>query len=385
MAIIESGQTWLVLLAMIMTVAVGVWAEGKYKWASKISALVIILLLSIILSNVGLIPTEAPVYDMVWDYLLPLALPLLLFKSNIKKILRESGQMLIAFLIGAAGTTVGAFVSYGIFKNVINEIKGLAAMMTGTYIGGSVNFAVLGSAFGVSAKSVSAATIADNLNMAIFFLVLLAIPVKENVIRSEGAVADSSEETGKSPEISAKTIAIGLALSALIIVVSKVAADLLSQAIPASNAIGALLASFFGNQYLWITTLSVIVATVFADKVESLYGLQEIGVLFIYCFIFVIGAPASIVEIVKNSPLMLLFALVIVFFNMLFTFGFGALLKLDRKMLIIASNANIGGPTTAASMAMAKGWEELTGPAILVGCFGYVIGNYMGLLVGNML
>ena len=118
---------------------------------------------------------------------------------------------------------------------------------------------------------------------------------------------------------------------------------------------------------------------------KKLSGLQEVGTFFIYCFMFVIGAPASVSEILRNSPLLLVFALVIVAFNMLFTFFFGSLLRMDRKMLIIASNANIGGPTTAASMAIAKGWEELIGPALLSGCLGYVIGNYLGILVGNIL
>ena len=100
---------------------------------------------------------------------------------------------------------------------------------------------------------------------------------------------------------------------------------------------------------------------------------------------FVIGAPASIEEIVKNSPLLFLFALIIVAFNMLFTFGIGSILRIDRKTLIIASNANVGGPTTAASMAITKGWDDLVGLALLVGCLGYVIGNYFGLIIGNML
>lgn len=81
----------------------------------------------------------------------------------------------------------------------------------------------------------------------------------------------------------------------------------------------------------------------------------------------------------------IIFAFVIIVFNMLFTFVCGSALKMDRKTLIIASNANVGGPTTAASMAIAKGWEELVEPALLVGCRGYVIGNYLGLIVGNTL
>ncbi|PNX63896.1 hypothetical protein L195_g053744, partial [Trifolium pratense] len=41
------------------------------------------------------------------------------------------------------------------------------------------------------------------------------------------------------------------------------------------------------------------------------------------------------------------------------------LFKLDLKLLLLASNANIGGPTTACGMAKAKGWESLVVPGIL--------------------
>ena len=177
----------------------------------------------------------------------------------------------------------------------------------------------------------------------------------------------------------------GVAVAIGIIVCSDILSNTLSQMIPTSNPLFMALQSLLGNRYLWITTCSVLCATMFPQRLGKLPGVQEIGTFFIYCFIFVIGAPASISEIVRKSPLLLLFAMLIIAFNMLFTFAGGALLHMDRKMLILASNANIGGPTTAASMAIAKGWHDLVGPVLLIGCFGYVIGNYLGIIVGNAL
>ena len=59
--------------------------------------------------------------------------------------------------------------------------------------------------------------------------------------------------------------------------------------------------------------------------------------------------------------------------------------KASLEDSIIASNANIGGPTTAAGMAISQGWTRLVGPAMLVGVLGYVIGNYAGTIVGIIL
>ena len=98
-------------------------------------------------------------------------------------------------------------------------------------------------------------------------------------------------------------------------------------------------------------------------------------------FLFVIGVPANIYTVITKSPLMLVLTVIMVLMNMLFCFGAAKLLKFNLEDAIIASNANIGGPTTAAGMAIAQGWVDLVGPAMLIGTFGYVIGNYLGTVV----
>ena len=70
---------------------------------------------------------------------------------------------------------------------------------------------------------------------------------------------------------------------------------------------------------------------------------------------------------------------------LLFCFVFGKLLHFDLEDIILASNANIGGPTTAAGMAISQGWTKLVGPVMLIGTFGYVIGTYLGVVVGGLL
>ena len=116
-----------------------------------------------------------------------------------------------------------------------------------------------------------------------------------------------------------------------------------------------------------------------------MHGAQEIGTWLIYLFYFVIGVPASISLIIRNAPLLLVFCLIMVVVNMLFCFIGGKLLNYPLEDIIIASNANIGGPTTAAGMAISQGWYRLVGPAMLIGTFGYVIGTYLGIIVGSLL
>jgi len=102
----------------------------------------------------------------------------------------------------------------------------------------------------------------------------------------------------------------------------------------------------------------MILSTYFEKPLEKLNGAQEIGTYLIYLFFFVIGVPASVMEIVRNAPLVFVLTLIMVTVNMLVVFIFGKLFHFDMEEIIIASNANIGGPTTAAAMAISKGWNQ---------------------------
>lgn len=59
--------------------------------------------------------------------------------------------------------------------------------------------------------------------------------------------------------------------------------------------------------------------------------------------------------------------------------------RLKPRELYLASNANVGGPTTAAAMATAKGWKRLILPALLVGILGYASATPIALLLGQYL
>ena len=270
-------------------------------------------------------------------------------------------------------------------------------MMIGTYTGGSVNLVAMADAYHVGGELVSSSVVADNLLMALYFFALIAAAGSKFFLRKyrhplidEIEAQTKDGELGgaatfwKPKQVSLKDIAFCIALSLVIVAVSVNIADLLGAVIPTSNFVLALINGLLGSKYLIITTLTMLVATLFPGQVGSIGGAQEIGTYLIHIFFAVIGVPASIYMIVTKAPLLLLFCAIIVFVNMLFSFVFGKVLRFSLEEIIISSNANIGGPTTAAAMAIAKGWNALIVPAILVGTLGYVLGNYYGIFAGTI-
>ena len=398
-SLIAADDTWALLTLLVVSVAFAIWLEQRYAWASRVSGAIIALLIALAASNLSIIPTSCVLYDeIIWGYAVPLGIPLLLLQCNMKKIWRETGRMMVIFLIGAAGTVAGAFLAYTLLHSYIPGLEGVAAMMTGSYIGGGVNFAALALEFDVG-EIKAAATVADNLLMALYFFALLLFagmkffrahfthPHIDAVLESgdtEGAKTQAAAYWSRK-DISLKDIALDFAYAAAVVYAAKLIAALIGGLIPDTGVVFHILHTFFGSEYVWITTVSMAVATWGEQQMAKLSGAQEIGTYLIYLFLFVIGVPASISKILTETPLLLAFTGIMVIVNMVFCFVGGKLLRFDLEDIILASNANIGGPTTAAGMAISQGWSALVGPVMLVGTFGYVIGTYLGILVGGIL
>src|SRR5699024_4578465 len=109
--------------------AVSIYLEQRFSWASKISGAIIALIGAVVLANLNVIPTESHVYDTVWDYVVPLAIPLLLFQANIRKIWQKSGRILIIFLLSSVATFAGAIVAFLSLRNFIPYLDKVTAMM----------------------------------------------------------------------------------------------------------------------------------------------------------------------------------------------------------------------------------------------------------------
>lgn len=381
---------------VMLAATAAIFIEQRYKWASKVPGAVIALLIAIVASNIKLIPTDAPTYDIVWGYIVPLAIPLLLFKTNVQSIVKESWKLLLLFLLSSIATMIGTVVAFLALRHHIPELDKVSGMIAASYTGGGVNYAAMSAKLEPS-ESINAATIvADNMMMACYFLVLIALAGLPLVRRIWGSPHTDEVEQNpelsnaktlsaafwKPKEISLKDIAIGLAASMLIVLISfKLSAFLKDILGTSDNIIMSLLISLVTDKYLLLTTVTFVVVSIFKNSFEKLNGSQELGTYCIYLFFVVIGIPASIGLIVTKAPLLFVFVFLIAMINLAITMGVGKLFKYTIEEVMLCCNANIGGPTTAAALAISKGWTKLVGPIMVIGTVGYVIGNYVGTII----
>lgn len=382
---------WMLWTILIGIASLSILLEQRNKIAAKLTGPVLALVFGMLLSNLGVVPTRALTYDIIWDYVVPLAIPLLLMKLNIRKIIKETGRMFGAFHVSALGTVVGSIVAVFFLRHLIDEAGKIGGIMTASYIGGGVNFVAMVSAFKPPENLVNATIVADNGIMALYFLVLLALPASAMVRRifpltsiSKDFYDEDSREGAKAfwkpKAISLLDIALSLSLAFIVATVSVKVSNYF-----ASAAVPAIIKSVLGQKYLVLTTFSIAIPFFFPKFAEKISGSEEIGTFLIYIFFVLIGIPASFKTVITKSPLLLLFCALMLLMNFLVTFGLGKALKFELEELILVAAATSGGPMNAAAIAISKGWKKLVFPSFLVGIWGYVIGNYIGYMAGVFL
>ena len=174
-SLISSDDTWVLWAVVLSLAALGLWGE-RTRWGQRVSGYAICILAAIALSNLRVIPIDAPVYDVIWETFEPLAIPLLLFKADLRRVIRESGPTLLAFGVGAAGTVLGTVIA---FFTVVLGADGwkMAASFCATYIGGSMNYVATAQVTGLdSSDLLTAGVAADNLLTTGYLLLLFALP-----------------------------------------------------------------------------------------------------------------------------------------------------------------------------------------------------------------
>ena len=381
------SSEWLVWSVLLGAATLGIVSE-KTRFGAALSAPLSTMLTTLVLVNVGALPSASPVYTTINKKLVPLAVPLLLFNADLRRVVKDTGMLLWCFLAGAFATSVGTVLSFMVLpmRSLGTGLAGAAGGLTEGYkvacalcarhIGGAVNYVAVAETLEMAPEVVSAGIAADNVVVALYFALLFALaPSGEPPAGDGGAAklsaADVSEPTGD-VQVTLQSLSAALSLAALLVGAGQIATR---SAFGAASSVSPLPV---------ISVISVALATCFPKlgRSVSVAGAAA-GTLCMQLFFAGTGAAGSLRVVAATGPVLLLYSFMQVGLHFVVLRALGRLLRLPIRELLLASNSNVGGPTTAAAMAQAKRWQRLVLPAMLSGILGYSCATLAALAVGR--
>lgn len=371
-----------VLCVLTAVVLISVRLENEFKLFRSLGSALVGILLAMLLSNIGIIPGNSPVYEFLVGPGVSVGIALILMSVDVRSILKAGPRMLAAFGIGAVGTAIGAVAGGLLLANQIGpETWKLSGQFTGTYTGGGMNFAALGKALGTSSDLFTAAIAADVIVTAIWMAACLAVPV---LLGRPGRTSESGEIHGVSAGTDqTETLEHALHNSGRPVPLTDAAA-LVTIAVGSVWFAGWLGSLFsFLPEVLWLTTIVLLLAQV--PAVKNLSGGAMWGNYLMLLFLASNGAQSVIINIINYGPAIFYFAAGTVIVHGIFIFGIGRLCRIDLPTLAVASQANVGGAASAMAMASARGYTDRLLPGIIAGLLGYAVGNYTGYAIAILM
>ncbi len=381
------------ILALLLAVLALLFAIERHPRFGKLFKLVPLLVFAYfvpaLLSNLGVIPLQSPLYTFIKRWLLPASLVLLTLGVDVRAIARLGKPAVILFLTGTLGVVLGGPIAYLMLGSLVPESlgeqswKGLAAL-AGSWIGGGANFVAIGESVGAEASTLGMMVVADVAIANVWMAVLLWFAGREQAIdarlgadrRALDAVRDqiAAYEAEHARQINLADLLMLLAIAFGATAVSSA----LAKRLP---TIGNIVQEFTWVVIL-VTTVGLTLSFTRARRLEGA-GASKLGSTMLYLLVATIGAHAEFRRVLDAPALIAVSAVWI-------TIHAALLLAVQRFMrapiffAAIGSQANIGGAASAPIVAAAFN-PALAPVGILLAVAGYVLGTYAGLVCAALL
>ena len=366
----------------------------RWTWMQKIGTVVAAYAVGIIFALTGFVHFEpasaaaltfSKLQSTIMSVAVPLAIPLMLFNCDFKLWTKALPKTLWSLVGGILAVLVAVISGYFIFRtHDVPEFNKVAAMMTGIYTGGTMNFNALGASLGVD-KTVMAIVLAFEMVFTtpyIFFIIGGGFKIFRKILPYEditrrGRTDESIESKdienyhGMFTRTNLGGMLIGLALSLLFLAIGAGLALLITGTLNELVVI------------LTITTLSIIAS--FFRKVRELPKTFELGMFFILIFSVIVASLFDVHSVNGGSLMIGLFVLWVMVAAALLHLGFCRIAHVSGDLFCVSQIALLCSPPFVPPVVGAMKNKRVLISGIVIGLIGYAIGTYLGVTIAFLL
>jgi uncharacterized membrane protein len=387
-------RVYLILALYVLIPIAIIECFKRSKWMRKIGTVVAAYAIGIIFALTGFVHFEAgteaavtfsKLQSTLMSVTVPLAIPLMLFNCDFRLWTKALPKTIWSLIGGITAVLVAVVSGYFIFRTPeIPEFNKVAAMMTGIYTGGTMNFNALGASLGVD-KTLMAIVLAFEMVLTtpyIFFIIGGGYKVFRKILpyndvtrrgRTDEEIASKDVENyeGMFAKENVGGMFAGLGLSVLFLAIGAGLALLITGTLNELVVI------------LTITTLSIIAS--FFKKVRELPKTFELGMFFILIFSVIVASLFDIHSVNGGSLMIGLFVAWIMIIAAGLHLLFCRIAHVSGDLFCVSQIALLCSPPFVPPVVGAMQNKKVLISGIVIGLVGYAIGTYLGVLIAFIL
>jgi len=314
-----------------------------------------------------------------------IAIPLLLFSSNLAEIKKLTKTVLLSFASLIVSVIFVATAANYFFGRTFEWGREISAMSVGLYTGGTPNLNAIGVILGVQNDVIAIANLSDMIFGAIFyiFILLLAKPLllkllgrgqEEKYMKKDCDTTnvDTIYNGAFNPRIVKNT------LLALLCVVVGAGMGMLIWLLNGSVE-GTMIDYLVPGIMVTVTVLGI--AFSFIKRVREVRENNLVGVYLILVFSFALASSINLSELSMGFYKILLLLSVVTVGTFIVHMIISKFLRIGADCTIITLTAGLYGPAFIPPVAAQLKNEKLIAPGLICGAVGYIIGTFLGVLL----
>ena len=363
----------------------------KSALMNKIGEILLLYIVGILVSNLVIFPlglgdSLKGVQDALTSVTILLAFPMILFGCDFKN--WKLKKAIVALCIGLVSVVAVDVIGFYLFNDNQTGFEKIAGLLVGVYTGGTPNLASLKIALNVDAETYIFVHTFDMIISFVYLVFLMSFGIKvfrlflSHRVTKSPSHQDGSEFNVQGSELSysgiftkkhfPKTLgALGLAI--LIIGIGMGVSLLISGKVDDMLVL-----------ILTMTTLSIAASFLpFVRKMEKSY---DAGMYLVLIFSLVVASMVDITAIdYRAGANIIAYIAFVIFGSLVLSIILSKIFKVDSDTMVITSVALINSPLFVPMIAESMKNKKVIITGITVGVIGYAVGNYLGIIVSQLL
>ena len=375
----------------------------KSSIMNKIGEILLLYIVGILLSNLVVFPlglgdSLKGIQDALTSVTILLAFPMILFGCDFKN--WKLKKAIIALCIGLVSVVVVDVIGFYIFNDNQTGFEKIAGLLVGVYTGGTPNLASLKIALDVNAETYIFVHTFDMIISFFYLVFLMSVGIKvfrfflsHKVTKSQSCQDSSEQCRDVTPEASKNNDVTPVASAYSGIFTKKHftktlgALGLAILIIGVGMGISLLISGKVDNMLVLILTMTTLsIAASFLPFVRKMEKSYDAGMYLVLIFSLVVASMVDITAIdYRAGANIIAYIAFVIFCSLILSIMLSKIFKVDSDTMVITSVALINSPLFVPMIAESMKNKKVIITGITVGVIGYAVGNYLGIIVTQLL